>query len=119
MARWSRLIGRQIRARFIESSMKFAAQNPMSVQASRISWVLCAFAERDTAGLENAFARSAATRGATMLPFLSVPLGEALLARMQRRRRKDTRSVHARARGAGKKWCRRTRTLHLRSVSSD
>ena len=59
------------------------AQNPGAVQNIADVWVLCAFAERDPAGLENALRALGSNTWGDNATLLSVPLGEALLARLQ------------------------------------
>jgi serine/threonine-protein kinase len=59
------------------------AQNPGAVQNIADVWVLCAFAERDPAGLENALRALGNNTWGDNATLLSVPLGEALLARLQ------------------------------------
>jgi TolB-like protein len=59
------------------------AQNPGAVQNIADVWVLCAFAERDPAGLENALRALGNNSWGDDATLLSVPLGEALLARLQ------------------------------------
>ena len=59
------------------------SQNPGAVQNIADVWVLCAFAERDPAGLENALRALGSNAWGDNATLLNVPLGEALLARLQ------------------------------------
>ena len=58
-------------------------QNPGAVQNIADVWVLCAFAERDPAGLASALRALGNNAWGDNATRLSVPLGEALLARLQ------------------------------------
>ena len=73
------------------------AQNPGAVQNIADVWVLCAFAERDPAGLENALRALGNNTWGDNATLLSVPLGEALLARLQHDEEK-ARAAFTRAR---------------------
>ena len=72
-------------------------QNPNALQRVADSWVLCAFAEHDTAGLENALRALGNNTWGDNATLFSVPLGEALLARMRGGEEK-TRAAFMRAR---------------------
>jgi serine/threonine-protein kinase len=73
------------------------AQNPGAVQNIADVWVLCAFAERDPVGLENALRALGNNSWGDNATLLNVPLGEALLARLQHDEEK-ARAAFARAR---------------------
>jgi TolB-like protein/class 3 adenylate cyclase/Tfp pilus assembly protein PilF len=73
------------------------AQNPGAVQNIADVWVLCAFAERDPVGLENALRALGNNSWGDNATLLSVPLGEALLARLQHDEEK-ARAAFTRAR---------------------
>ncbi len=73
------------------------AQNPGAVQNIADVWVLCAFAERDPAGLENALRALGNNSWGDDATLLSVPLGEALLAGLQHDEEK-ARAAFTRAR---------------------
>ncbi len=59
------------------------AQNPGALPNIADVWVLCAFAERDPAGLENALRALGNNTWGDNATLLSVSLGKALLARLQ------------------------------------
>jgi TolB-like protein/class 3 adenylate cyclase/Tfp pilus assembly protein PilF len=59
------------------------AQNPGALPNIADVWVLCAFAERDPAGLENALRALGNNTWGDNATLLNVSLGEALLARLQ------------------------------------
>jgi TolB-like protein/class 3 adenylate cyclase len=73
------------------------AQNPGAVQNIADVWVLCAFAERDPAGLANALRALGSNAWGDNATRLSVSLGEALLARLQHDEEK-ARAAFTRAR---------------------
>jgi TolB-like protein/class 3 adenylate cyclase len=73
------------------------AQNPGAVQNIADVWVLCAFAERDPTGLENALRALGNNSWGDNATLLSVPLGEALLARLRHDEEK-ARAAFTRAR---------------------
>jgi serine/threonine-protein kinase len=73
------------------------AQNPGAVQNIADVWVLCAFAEHDPAGLENALRALGSNAWGDNATRLSVPLGEALFARLQHDEEK-ARAAFTRAR---------------------
>ena len=79
------------------------AQNPGAVQNIADVWVLCAFAERDPAGLENALRALGNNTWGDNATLLSVPLGEALLARLQHDEEK-ARAAFMRAREEQQKF---------------
>ena len=72
-------------------------QHPDALPRIADSWVLCAFAERDPAGLENALRALGTNTWGDNATLLSVPLGEALLVRLQDGEEK-TRAAFMRAR---------------------
>jgi TolB-like protein/class 3 adenylate cyclase len=73
------------------------AQNPGAVQNIADVWVLCAFAERDPAGLENALRALGNNAWGDNATRLSVSLGQGLLARLQHDEEK-ARAAFTRAR---------------------
>ena len=73
------------------------AQNPGAVQNIADVWVLCAFAERDSAGLEKALRALGNNPWGDNATLLSVALGEGLLARLQHDEEK-ARAAFTRAR---------------------
>jgi len=72
-------------------------QNPGAVQNIADVWVLCAFAERDPAGLASALRALGNNAWGDNATRLNVPLGEALLARLQHDEEK-ARAAFTRAR---------------------
>ena len=73
------------------------AQNPGALPNIADVWVLCAFAERDPAGLENALRALGDNSWGDNATLLSAPLGEGLLARLQHDEEK-ARAAFTRAR---------------------
>jgi TolB-like protein/class 3 adenylate cyclase/Tfp pilus assembly protein PilF len=73
------------------------AQTPGALQNIADVWVLCAFAERDPAGLENALRALGTNTWGDNATLLSVALGEGLLARLQHDEEK-ARAAFTRAR---------------------
>ncbi len=73
------------------------AQNPGALQNIADVWVLCAFAERDPAGLEDGLRALGDNTWGDNATLLSVPLGEALLARLRHDEEK-ARAAFTRAR---------------------
>ena len=85
--------------RFID---EVRVQNPSALPNIADVWVLCAFAERDPAGLENALRALGNNTWGDNATLLSVSLGEALLARLQHDEEK-ARAAFTRARAEQQK----------------